>query len=291
MGYFRDLMDREMRIRGFADRTRQSYLGCVRRFVGYYMVRPDRLTLEDVNRYQLYLTRDRQVAWSTFNQSVCALRFFFIVTLKRDWNLQQLPYHKRRRRLPQVLSRLEVRALFDSVQNLKHRAILMTLYGGGLRVSEALSLRVTDIDSDRMTIRIHWGKGGKDRYVMLSQTLLIALRDYWHHYHPQGLLFPGRGAHGQLTRASVGKVIKKARKRAGIVKPVSPHTLRHSFATHLLEAGINIRVIQRLLGHRSLRSTEVYTHVARNYVADTQSPLDSLPLLDEVVGHTAGMDQ
>jgi integrase/recombinase XerD len=150
MGYYRDLMDREMRIRGFSDHTRRAYSGCVRRLVRYYMVPPDRLGLEDVNHYQLYLTRERRVAWSTFNQAVCALRFFFVIVLRRDWNLQQLPYQKTRRRLPVVLSTREVIALLGVVTNRKHRAILMTLYSAGLRISEALSLRLVDIDS-RMT--------------------------------------------------------------------------------------------------------------------------------------------
>ena len=291
MGYYRDLMDREMRIRGFADSTRDAYLGCVRRFVGYYMTPPDQLTLEHVNRYQLYLTQERRVAWSTFNVAVCALRFFFVVAMKKGWNVELLPYQKTRRRLPQVLSAQEVQALFEAVTNIKHRAILMTLYSGGLRVSEALALQVADIDSDRMVLRIQQGKGGKDRYVMLSETLLVTLRDYWRQYRPQGLLFHGLGPDERLSRESVGKVIGKARSRAGIAKRVSAHTLRHSFATHLLEAGINIRVIQRLLGHKSLRSTEIYTHVASNYVADTASPLDSLGLLGEIVGRTSGMDR
>jgi integrase/recombinase XerD len=291
MGHFHDLMDRELRIRGFADATRDAYLGCVRRFVAHYMVRPDQLTLEDVNRYQLYLTQERKVAWSSFNVAVCALRFFFLVVLKRNWNLQHIPYQKARRRLPQVLSRQEVQALLAVVTNTKYLAILMTLYSGGLRVSEALALHVSDIDSDRMVLRIEQGKGGKDRYVMLSQTLLQVLRQYWRTRRPGPLLFPGRDPNGSLSREAVRKVLAKACKKAGISKPVSPHTLRHSFATHLLEAGVNIRVIQRLLGHTSLRSTEVYTHVASNYIAETESPLDSLGLLEELVGRTSGMDR
>ena len=291
MGYYRDLMDREMRIRGFTDNTREAYLGCVRRFVGYYMRRPDQITLEEVNCYQLYLTKERQVAWSTFNQAVCALRFFFLVVLRRNWNLQQFPYQKTRRRLPHVLSKQEVTSLLAAVTNTKHRAILMTLYSAGLRISEALALRVVNIDSDRMMIRIDQGKGGKDRYVMLAETLLSELRVYWRQYRPADLLFPGQNSDKALTRDSVRRVLQKARAKAGIEKPASAHTLRHSFATHLLEAGTNIRVIQRLLGHASLQSTQIYTHVARTYVADTESPLDSLGLLNEIVVRTAGLDR
>lgn len=291
MGYYRDLMDREMRIRGFTDNTREAYLGCVHRFVRYHMVRPDRLDLEDVNRYQLYLTKERQVSWSTFNQAVCALRFFYVVVLRRDWNLQHIPYQKTRRRLPLVLSTQEVTALLESISNTKHRSILMVLYSGGLRISEALALRLVDIDSDRMTIRVDHGKGGKERYVMLAETLLSELREYWRQYRPRDLLFPGQNADKPLTRESVDKVLRKGRAKAGIDKPVSAHTLRHSFATHLLEAGVNIRIIQRLLGHKGLGSTQIYTHVATTNVAGTRSPLDTLGLLDEIVCRTTGGDR
>jgi site-specific recombinase XerD len=242
------------------------------------MVPPDRMSPEHVRRYQLHLTRDRRVAWSTFNVNVAALRFFFGETLKVPWEIQEVPYQKRGRRLPVVLSPEEVAALLNVVTNPKHRALLMVMYSAGLRVSETVSLRVGDIDSSRMVVRVEEGKGRKDRYVMLSRTLLSALRDYWRAYRPQELLFPGPDPTRPLRRESVHKVIQRARDRAGITKRVSAHTLRHCFATHLLEAGTNIRVIQRLLGHRSLGTTEVYTHVAGNYLEDTTSPLDALGL-------------
>jgi len=276
MGKFHDLMDRELRIRGLSESTRQSYLRSMRGFVRHFMRAPDELGVEHVKAYQLYLTKERQLAWSTFNLQVCAICFFYQRVLEVDWSIEQIPYQRTGKRLPVVLSKQEVVLLLDAVANLKHRAILMTLYSAGLRSSEALHLRVRDIDSARMMIRIEQGKGRKDRYVMLSAHLLAVLRSYWREERPATWLFPGHDASRPLSRGSVDKIFARARERSGIKKRITPHSLRHSFATHLLERGVNIRVIQRLLGHRSLRSTEIYTHVAETYVRDTQSPLDDL---------------
>ncbi len=276
MGKFFDLMDREIRIRGLSESTRKSYLGNMRRFVRHFMLAPDELTIEHVKQYQLYLAKERRVAWSTFNLNVSAIRFFYRHVIDVEWSVDQLPYQRTGRRLPVVLSRDEVAALLDAPTCLKHRAILMTLYSAGLRSGEAVRLRVSDIDSARMMIRVEQGKGRKDRYVMLSAKLLTVLRRYWLEKRPTTWLFPGRDMSRPLTRASVEKFFARARSRAGIEKRITPHSLRHSFATHLLERGVNIRVIQRLLGHRSLRSTEIYTHVSETYVRDTESPLDDL---------------
>ncbi len=282
MGKFHDLMDREIRIRGLAKSTRESYLGHMRCFVRYFMLPPDQLTVEHVKKYQLYLAKDRGVSYDTFNGHVCAIRFFYKHVLDLGWDAERIPYQKTGRKLPIVLSREEVLALFDVVTNLKHRTILMVLYSAGLRLSEALRLKAPDIDSGRMMIRVEQGKGRKDRYVMLSEKLLKTLRRYWLEYRPEPWLFPGQDPSRHLNRSSVQRPFAHARKRADIRKKASPHTLRHSFATHLLERGVNIRVIQRLLGHRSLRSTEVYTHVAETYVRDTKSPLDDLlPVVDD----------
>ncbi len=279
MGKFREKMDQDMRIRGFTSNTRKAYLGSVSRFVRYFMRSPDELTIEDVNQYQLYLTKERGLKGNTCNQNVAAIRFFYNVTLKNDWDFQQIPFHKSRKKLPVILSKEEVVALLDALSNPKHRAIFETIYSGGFRVSEVTHLRVADIDSQRMMIRIRKGKGDKARYVMLSEQLLKTLRTYYKSYRlaPQGWLFPGRYPTKPLNRSSVLKVLKKAKKSDQISKPITVHSLRHSFATHLLEDGTNIRVIQRLLGHKSLRSTEVYTHVAENYITETKSPLDNLP--------------
>lgn len=221
--------------------------------------------------------RDRKVSWSSFNQVVAALRFFYGVTLEKEWDIRRIPYHKTGRKLPVVLGQEEMRRLFDAVKNPKHRAILMTAYASGLRVSEVVHLRVSDIDSQRMTIRVAQGKGRRDRYVMLSEKLLIVLREYWKLKRPRHWLFPGMDVQQPLNRATVHKVFIKARRNAGILEPITVHGLRHSFATHLLESGVNIRKIQLLLGHRSLRSTQVYTHVAKDDLNRTISPFDLLP--------------
>jgi site-specific recombinase XerD len=276
MGIFHDLMDRELRIRGFAENTRKSYLLAMRCYVRHFMRPPDQLTAEEVKQYQLHLTKERRVSWSTFNVQVCALRFFYRDVLKADWDVEEIPYQKTGKKLPQILSRDEVAALFAAVTNFKHRAILMTIYAAGLRSSEVVRLRLGDIDSKRMMIRVDQGKGRKDRYAMLSSRLLRTLREYWLRERPAPWLFPGRDPFRPLARESLERVFARARLKARIIKHVTPHTLRHSFATHLLERGVNIRVIQRLLGHRSLRSTEVYTHVAETYIRDTLSPLDDL---------------
>jgi integrase/recombinase XerD len=276
MGKFYDMMDRELRIRGVAEGTRESYLRCMSCFVRHFMRPPDELGAEEVKQYQLFLTKERHLSRGSFNVHVGAIRFFYRHVLTAAWRVEQITFQRPNRRLPVVLSGNEVLVLLDAVTNSKHRAILMTLYAAGLRIGEALRLRTADIDSGRMMIRVQEGKGRRDRYVMLSVALLETLRCYWREQRPDPLLFPARNSSRPITRSSFEKVFSRARERAGIHKHVTPHSLRHSFATHLLERGVNIRVIQRLLGHRSLRSTEIYTHVAENYVRDTVSPLDDL---------------
>jgi len=279
MGRFRDRMDEELRIRGYSANTRECSLRCVRHCVRHFMRPPDQLTPEHIRQYQLYLTRDRQVSWPYFTQVVCALRFFFRLVLKKDWAVEQIPYQRTGRKLPEILSPQEVTALFRAPTNLKHRARLMTMYAGGLRVSEVTHLGVTDLDSQRMVIRIEQGKGRKDRYVMLSSHLRTVLQEYWRARRPKGLLFPSPNGR-PLTRESINRFFHQARRRAKITKRVYPYSLRHACATHLLESGTNIRVIQTLLGHRSLRTTQRYTHVAASFLQDTQSPLDRLPGLE-----------
>ncbi len=277
MGAFRDRMEEDLRLRGYSPSTIRCYLGRVKHFVAYFMRPPDQLTPEDIRQYQLYLTDDLGASWSVFNQAVCALRFLFCVSLGKNWAVKALPYRRPSKRLPVVLSRLEVRHLLDHVVNLKHRALLTVGYATGLRISEVLHLRVADIDSQRMTVRVEQGKGRKDRYVMLSPKLLELLREYTAQYRPEFWLFPG-GRPGQpLSRESVGKVMRRVRQQAGLNKLATFHSLRHAFATHLLEAGTNIRTVQVLLGHRSLASTQVYTHVSPHYLTATRSPLDLLP--------------
>lgn len=276
MGKFWDRMERDLQIRNYSPGTVRQYLYGMRDLVRYHRRPPDELTLEDIYRYQHYLTRERRVAWSTFNGRVQAVRFFYRVTLPRPWDITLIPYQKKERRLPQVLSPGQVDALLAVVANLKHRAILMTIYSGGLRVSEACNLLIEDIDSAQMVIHVR-GKGRRDRYVMLSARLLDALRDYWRHKRPRRILFPGRHPTVPISRNAVRYVCARAAQRAGIRKHVTPHTLRHSFATHLLQAGVDLRHIQLLLGHRRLETTAIYTHVAGDYLHNTPSPLDLLP--------------
>lgn len=285
MGRFHDRMDEDLRIRGYSANTRASYLRGVRHFVRHFMRPPDQLTPEHIRQYQLYLTRDRRVSWSYFNQIVCALRFFYRQVLKTDWAVEQIPYQRTGRKLPEILSPQEVAALLRATPNLKHRALLMTMYAGGLRVSEVTHLRVTDIDGQRMVIRIEQGKGRKDRYVMLSPHLRRVLQAYWRTRRPRPLLFPGPTGR-PLTRESVNRVFHQACGRAKITKHVSPYSLRHACATHLLEYGTNIRVIQTLLGHRSLRTTQHYTHVTATSLQATPSPLDRLPDLASLLPPT-----
>lgn len=277
MGKLRERMERDLELRGFSPSSRKAYLYRIRALARYFGRSPDQLRPEDIQRYQLFLTRERKVAWSTYNQAASALRFFYGVTLGKEWAIQEIRYQKSGRRLPVVLSREEICRVLDAVKKLKHRAILMTIYAAGLRVSEALQLRIRDIDSQRMTLRVDQGKARQDRYVMLSPRLLVVLREYWKLERPHYWLFPGQNPQRPLTRAAVHKMFHRARLRAGIIKRVSVHGLRHSFATHLLESGVHLRVVQLLLGHRSLRSTQIYTHVSREDLRDTPSPLDLLP--------------
>lgn len=274
---FQDRMDADMEIRGLAVNTRKCYLRAMRKFVQHFRRPPDQLTPEDIRQYQLHLTRDRKVSWAIFNQAAAAIKFFYGTTLKKDWKIEDIPYQRKPRKLPEILSSEKVSALFTSLRNLKHRAILMTIYAGGLRVSEIINLKVSDIDSQRMVLRIDQGKGRKDRYVMLSPRLLEVLREYWKAFRPSTWLFPGQIPGEPLDRSAINRIVENAKKSAKIAGRVYPHLLRHCFATHLLEQGANLRVIQKLLGHRSLRSTEIYTHVAKNYLHETPSPLDVLP--------------
>jgi integrase/recombinase XerD len=274
---FEKLLAETLGARGRSLRTQETYVWMLRLFARQLKKPLDAATPEDVQAYQRYLTTERKVGFSTFNQTTCALRFFYCECLGRaDFVVERMPYQRKRRVLPEILAPEEVAALFDACCNLKHRALLMTAYSGGLRISETLALVPSDIDSKRMMIRVEQGKGKKDRYVMLSATLLQTLRAYWKRYRPARWLFEGQKRGEPLCSSTAEKVFKHAALKAGIAKHVYFHSLRHAFATHLLEDGTNIRVIQSLLGHRCLTTTQVYTHVARTYVNDTKSPLDRM---------------
>jgi site-specific recombinase XerD len=272
----------DMMLRNLSPATQRSYLHAVTKFSRHFGRSPDRLGLEDVRAFQVYLV-SQGISWPSLNQTVCALRFFYGVTLNRGEIPERIPYARMPRKLPDILSPDEVVRFLEAVPSLKARAALTTAYAAGLRVSEVVSLKASDIDSDRMLIQIRHGKGAKDRTVMLSAQLLDILRIYWRLARPTDWLFPGR-SEGPINVTVLHAACRSAAKGAGLTKKVSVHTLRHSFATHLLESGVDIRIIQVLLGHNSLSTTARYTQVATTTIAAAQSPLDRLTL--EVVPPT-----
>jgi integrase/recombinase XerD len=272
----RQRMIDDMRLRNFAPRTIQVYVERVATFAKHFGKSPDRLGAADVRAYLLFLVNEKHASWSYYNQALAALRFLYRVTLGKKWVLDGIVCPKQQKKLPVVLSPIEITQFFEAIPNLKHRAMLMTAYAAGLRVSEVVSLRVDDIDSQRMVIRVRQAKGRKDRYAMLSPRLLEILRQYWKAARPSRYLFPGQDPENPLNTRTVQQVCRDARQAAGLSKKATVHSLRHSFATHLLEAGTNIRTIQILLGHSSLRTTAVYTHVSTAALEATQSPLDRL---------------
>lgn len=269
-------MEQDMRIRNYSERTIRTYVDWISALARHFGKSPDRLGPEEVRLWQVYLKEEKKASWSAFNQATSALRFFYRTTLSRDWDSERLPFAKRERRLPVVLSREEVMAFLQEVRNLKHRTVLTVMYASGLRLSEALSLRIEDVDSARCVLIIRQGKGKKDRMGLLSQRLLKALRAYWAAYHPRSWLFPGEPPSSPLTPTAIQKVCAPAALRAGLRRRVTTHTMRHCFATHLLEAGVDLVTIQRLLGHGSLRTTAQYLHVATQVPRTSDSPFDLL---------------
>jgi site-specific recombinase XerD len=269
-------MIEDMRVRNLSPNTQQLYIDRVAKFARYFGKSPELLGPEDVRAYQVYLIHQKRASSSMLQQTVCALRFLYRNTLGKEWALPYIPAPKREKKLPVVLSQEEVSRFLDNLPNLKHRALIITAYATGMRVSEVVSLRAADIDSGRMMIRVEQGKGRKDRYVMLSPNLLELLRAYWKVARPADWLFPGQRPGTHLTAKRALQVCIKAGAAAGLTKRATVRALRHSFATHLLEAGANIRVIQVLLGHRSLRTTAKYTHVSRETICSISSPLDQL---------------
>ena len=270
-------MIEDMTIRKFAPKTQHDYLQRVKNFTIHLGRSPDTASSEDVRRYQLHLTASG-VGVPTLNQTVSTLRFFFKVTLGRPDLVERTAFVHEPRKLPVVLSPDEVARLLDAAPALKYKAALSVAYGAGLRVSEVVALKIGDIDSKRMIIRVEQGKGRKDRYVMLSPHLLELLRAWWRAARPQGWLFPGRDRVQPMTTRQLNRACHAAADMAGIGKHVSMHTLRHSFATHLLEQNIDIRVIQVLLGHAKLDTTALYTRVATKTIQQVMSPLDRITL-------------
>jgi site-specific recombinase XerD len=266
----------DMQLRNLTPATQRNYVHHVAALAKYYQVSPEHLDLEDIRQYELYLLNERKLAAETINGFVTAVKFLYQVTLEIPWSDAVFPRVRRPRTLPVVLSQEEVVQFFDHIPSLKFRAILMACYGAGLRVSEAVALKVSDIDSKRMLIRVEQGKGRKDRYAMLSPRLLEVLRTWCRAARPADWLFPGWLAGRHQTPASVQRCCREAWLRSGLRKKVSAHTLRHSFATHLLENGTDIRVIQVLLGHSCIDTTARYTAVSPQVVSHTLSPLDTL---------------
>ena len=273
----RQRMLEDMAIRNLADNTQSSYIQQIVSYAKHFHRAPEDLGPEEIRSCQLHLSQTRGLSASSVCVATGALRFLYKVTLKRAWAIDEIPMPKRPFRLPVILSPEEVMHFLDSIDNLKHRAILTTAYAAGLRVSEATHLKATDIDSQRMMLRVDQGKGRKDRYVMLSPRLLEELRAYWKAVHPRPWLFPGDLPGQPITRGAVELACQKAHRASGISKPITPHSLRHAFATHLLESGADLRTIQLLMGHRSLATTSRYLKVATTTVCATTSPFDLLP--------------
>jgi integrase/recombinase XerD len=271
----RQRMIEDMRLRNFSPHTQNAYVRAVALFTRHFMLPPETLTADHVREYLLHLVQKRHAAWSTYNQIRCGLQFFFRITLGRNDTFDGVPCARERKRVPVVLSPEELQKLFAVIRNNKHKAMLMTAYGAGLRVSELVSLRVEDLDSSRMVIRVRHGKGQKERYAKLSTHLLSVLRDYYKAYRPSGLLFTSRGGK-QMNTVVVGKILAYLGRRAGLGKRVTPHTLRHSYATHMLDAGADLRTIQVLLGHQNIKTTAIYMHVSQAKIAAAPNPLDIL---------------
>ncbi len=284
----RQRMIEDMQVRNLSPRTQETYLLQVSLFARHFGRSPDRLGPEQIRAYQLYLTNQKKLATSSILLAVAALRFLYHVTLQKKWDLRDMiPAPRKPQKLPVVLSPEEVRRFLSGAGNCKEHAILATCYAAGLRLSEVLHLQPGDIDSQRMVLRVRQGKGQKDRYVMLSPKLLETLRNYWRMRHPKTWLFPADWSGKPLTPDAVQKACQKARLRAGIAKPVTPHLLRHAFAVHLLESGADIRTIQLLLGHRGLATTARYLRISTSKVCATTSPLDLLPRPDSNVAPAA----
>jgi len=273
----------ELQRRNMSKITTRIYLHAVEEFAQYFKTPPDRLDLEHVRQYQAHLFTDRKLEAVSVAQQLSALRFFFLKTLKRPWMVQDMPVPKQPIRLPDILSREEVERLIQSAGTPLHRICILVLYATGLRREELVQLKVEDIDSARMLIHIRQGKGKKDRKVMLSPRLLTELRDYWRSANPkpQTYLFPsqaGSNADVPMSDKTVWSAVREAATRAGLEKRVHPHTLRHCFATHLLESGADLRTIQLLLGHADLKTTSRYLHLSERHLKAASSPLDSLSL-------------
>jgi integrase/recombinase XerD len=282
MTALRQRMLEDLRIRNYAPTTVACYIRSVAEFAQHFNKPPDQLGPEEIRAWQLFLLKEKRVKLSTYIQAVCALRFFYQNTLHRRIEIDRIPLPRYEKKLPVILSKAEVKALLEAPKNLKHRAMLATMYGAGLRVSEVAHMKVCNLDRERHVIWVRGGKGHKDRQVMLAEPLRDLLAAYWRWKRPTNWLFPGRNPDSPIATNSVFRACEKAAQKAGISKPIHPHSLRHAFATHLLDEGVNLLVIQTLLGHAHLKTTARYLHLSDSVVRSTRSPLETLGSLDLV---------
>lgn len=277
MGKLRDQMIEDLQLRDYAPRTCKAYVDCARAFVAYHHRPPEQMGELEIRQFLMHLVETKRASAASRKMHVAGIKFLYEVTLRRPEVVASIPWPKVAHGVPEILSGSEVTQLLDAVESVKHRAVIVTAYGAGLRVSEVCALQVDDIDSGRMTIRVSHGKGNRARYVILPERVLFLLRRYWVVQRPKRpWLFPGQQSGCPLSAASVRYHLDAAVKKTGLTKKVTPHVLRHSFATHLLELGTDIRVIQMLLGHRSIRSTVRYTQMTPRVLAKTTSPIDVL---------------
>jgi site-specific recombinase XerD len=277
MDTLREKMLAELQLRGITLRTQTAYLREIAKLENYFNRSPEELGEEEVKEYLVHMLEDRGLSSGTYKYYAAGIKFLYRTTLNRGEVVEKIKYPKAKIKLPVVLDLSEVRTMLSVMENLKHRAVLTITYSAGLRVSETAHLKVTDIDSKRMMVRVRQGKGGKDRYTILSKTTLECLREYWRAYRPKDWLFEGQKEGSHICYTSLRNIFVEAKERAGITKPVGPHSLRHAFATHLIEAGTSLHHVQLLLGHKSPKTTTVYLHVSKMNLAQVSSPLDSIP--------------
>ena len=288
MGKLQEQMKSDLLLKRYSPHTTRAYLHCIRNFAKHFMRSPAEMGETEVRQFILHLARERKASASVHTTHVTALKFLYRITLRRPEVVQHLPYPKRPKTLPEVLTMQEVLALFRAIKSATYKAILALAYGAGLRISEVCTLKPTDIDSQRMRIHVRRGKGNRDRYVLLGETMLTLLREYYPKARRKGdYLFPGQKPQTPLTPAAIRKVLKMVAAQAGLSKKITPHTLRHSFATHLLETGYDLRVVQALLGHASIQTTQRYTHITDRLLSLTRSPLDLIQKSESPQQYTA----
>ena len=280
MGRLHDRMAEDLTLRNFSPSTRRNYLLYARKFAAFFMRSPDEMGEAEIRQFLLHQLEVKRLAHASYRQIYAALKFLYTVTLGRAWEVEHLPYPRQRlRRLPVVLHAEELAMLFQAIRSLKYRALFMTCYAAGLRINEACHLRVEDIDSQQMLVHVRHAKGGKERITLLSAKLLEVLRIYWVEQKPRPWLFPGKTSDRPLSSDAARQALEQICLDAGLTKKCTPHTFRHSFATHLLDAGVDLVVLQALLGHHSIRTTSRYTHISVQRIQKIVSPLDLLPTI------------